>query len=88
MKVLVDMNLSPAWLDTLGHAGFQAMHWSKVGDARAPDRAILDWASRNDCVLLTNDLDFGAILAARGWASPSVLHGERPSLVYDPSPFG
>lgn len=31
------------------------------------------YASANDCVVLTHDLDFGAILAA--------THGEKPSVV-------
>lgn len=48
MKVLIDMNLSPAWVETLGEAGFEALHWSAVGDPRAPDRKILKWAGVPD----------------------------------------
>ncbi len=57
MKVLIDMNLSPAWVETLRDAGFETVHWSEIGDPRAPDRTILAWARSNDCVLLTHDLD-------------------------------
>jgi predicted nuclease of predicted toxin-antitoxin system len=73
VKVLVDMNLSPAWVETLGEVGFEALHWSVVGDPRAPDRTILEWAGSHGCVLLTHDLDFGAILAVSGSSGPSVL---------------
>jgi predicted nuclease of predicted toxin-antitoxin system len=32
MKILIDMNLSPDWVD-VGH-DITAVHWSKVGDPR------------------------------------------------------
>ena len=39
------------------------MHWSTVGDPKATDRTIKDWAEANGCVDFTHDLDFGTILA-------------------------
>jgi predicted nuclease of predicted toxin-antitoxin system len=33
----------------------------------------MQWAAENDCVVLTNDLDFGAFLAATQGRRPSVL---------------
>ena len=47
MKVLVDMNLSPSWVPTLENHGFSAIHWSSVGDGRAPDPVVLGWAHDN-----------------------------------------
>ena len=73
MKLLVDMNLSPRWVETIRSAGFEAVHWSSVGRNSATDEEVLGWASSNDHVLLTHDLDFGAILAASGDRKPSVL---------------
>jgi predicted nuclease of predicted toxin-antitoxin system len=73
LKVLVDMNLSPTWVEVLRTMGFEAIHWSSVGDPRAPDREILAYASSGEYVVFTNDLDFGAILAASGGSSPSVI---------------
>lgn len=73
MKLLVDMNLSPRWVAILVGSGFDAVHWSAVGASSAPDVAIMGYASANDYVVLTHDLDFGAILAA--------THGEKPSVV-------
>jgi len=73
MKLLLDMNLSPAWVPGLEAAGHDAVHWSAIGSARAPDREILGWALQNDYVVFTNDLDFGAILAATNADAPSVI---------------
>jgi predicted nuclease of predicted toxin-antitoxin system len=30
VKILVDMNLSPEWLQVLAQAGWEAKHWSTV----------------------------------------------------------
>ena len=73
MKILVDMNLSPSWCEFLRSIGHDAVHWSAVGEIWAPDSEILLWACERSWVVLTNDLDFGAILAASGGSAPSVL---------------
>lgn len=73
MKLLVDMNLSPRWIELLTEAGVPAVHWSTVGANNAPDAQIMAYATANDYVVLTHDLDFSAILAA--------THGEKPSVV-------
>jgi predicted nuclease of predicted toxin-antitoxin system len=73
MKFVVDMNLSPAWVEVLRDAGFEAVHWRDVGPRDAPDSVVLAWAKQHLHVLLTHDLDFGAILAASRAEGPSVL---------------
>lgn len=35
MMLLVDMNLSPRLVEIFRGAGYEAVHWSTVGDARA-----------------------------------------------------
>ena len=67
------MNLSPAWVPFLTQAGFQCVHWSHIGDAKAPDTAVMSWARENGYVLFTHDMDFGALLAATRALGPSVL---------------
>lgn len=42
LSILIDMNLTPDWVSLLESAGFQAIHWSSVGDPRAVDRTIMD----------------------------------------------
>jgi predicted nuclease of predicted toxin-antitoxin system len=73
MKILVDMNLSPAWIGFLTEAGYEAVHWSDIGPRDAPDADVMRWAAERDHIVLTSDLDFGAILAATQERRPSVL---------------
>jgi predicted nuclease of predicted toxin-antitoxin system len=67
------MNLSPQWCALLAAEGWDAVHWSQVGEASADDRIILEWARNNGRILLTHDLDFGAILASTDTNAPSVV---------------
>ncbi len=73
LKLLIDMNLSPRWVEALADAGIEARHWSNVGDGAASDREVFQWARRHRFVLLTHDLDFSRILALAGGRSPSVV---------------
>ncbi len=71
MKLLVDMNLSPRWIELLNNSDMSSIHWSKVGAVTARDSEIMAYAATHDYVVLTHDLDFSAILAA--------THGEKPT---------
>ncbi len=73
MRFLVDMNLSPAWISFLVDAGFDAIHWSNVGPNDATDGEVMRFAAQNGRIVLTCDLDFGAILASAGGTQPSVV---------------
>jgi len=73
LRILIDMNLSPAWADVLQQQGWDARHWSAVGDVRASDRTLMDWALSNDHVILTHDLDFSTLLALTHRTGPSVI---------------
>lgn len=53
MKVLIDMNLSPRWAGVLKEAGIEAVPWSEVGPAAAPDPAIMVYAAVNGFVSLS-----------------------------------
>jgi predicted nuclease of predicted toxin-antitoxin system len=73
VKLLLDMNLSPQWVEILQHAGHEAVHWVTIGRPAAEDRELMSWARAHGFVVITNDLDFGAILAATDAEGPSVL---------------
>ncbi|MDE3058138.1 MAG: DUF5615 family PIN-like protein [Bacteroidota bacterium] len=73
LKILVDMNLSPVWVDFLAKNKFEAVHWSKIGDPKEKDSVILHYAKENGFIVFTNDLDFGALLAANQFTLPSVI---------------
>jgi predicted nuclease of predicted toxin-antitoxin system len=47
MKILIDMNLSPLWVQFLVAHGVETSHWSTIGEASAPDSEILDYAASN-----------------------------------------
>jgi predicted nuclease of predicted toxin-antitoxin system len=73
MKILVDMNLSPKWADFLTGNGIEAVHWSFIGSSDVSDSEIMTYAKAYDFTVLTNDLDFGYILA--------ITHGKKPSVI-------
>jgi predicted nuclease of predicted toxin-antitoxin system len=73
MKVLVDMNLGLGFVAELQALGIEARHWSQVGALDAPDSVIMEWARREGFVVLTSDLDFGALLHSTNGVGPSVI---------------
>ena len=73
VQLVVDMNLSVEWIALLAASGWSALHWSAVGDPRADDADIMEWARANRYVVFTHDLDFGTTLALTHAAGPSVL---------------
>ena len=80
MKLLIDMNLSPRWVEFLNSAGHEAEHWSNVGAADAADSVVMRHAQERRSVVLTHDLDFSTILAATGGAGPSVIQIRADAL--------
>ena len=83
MKLLIDMNLSPVWVDFFATHGLTAVHWSSIGDPKAPDEVILRYAKEASLVVFTHDLDFGNILAVTHAAGPSVVQVRTENPVPD-----
>ncbi len=83
LNILIDMNLSPDWVDVLQSAGWTATHWSTVGDPKAADRTIMDWAETNGYIVFTHDLDFGTLLALTHKSGPSVLQVRGEDVLPD-----
>jgi len=73
MRILIDMNLSPEWVQEFKLHQIEAVHWSTVGKHDAPDILLMDWARKNDHIVLTHDLDFGTALALTKAEKPSVI---------------
>lgn len=67
------MNLAPRWSAVLREAGHLADHWTDLGPLDAPDEEIMGHALRHGAVVISHDLDFGAILAVTGANGPSVI---------------
>ncbi len=83
MRLLIDMNLSPDLCARLQAAGHEAVHWSRLGAPDAPDKTIMAHAKSHGFVVLTHDLDFGAILAATRAEGPSVLQIRTEDVMSD-----
>ena len=73
MKLIIDMNLSPNWVQVLKEGGIEAIHWSELGAQDALDATILGYALEHAYIVLTHDLDFSAILASTNIQKPSVV---------------
>ena len=80
---MVDMNLSPDWIPFLNSQGWQAIHWSAIGDPRASDRTLMEWAAEHGHVVFTHDLDFGTMLALSHATGPSVLQVRGQDVLPD-----
>ena len=63
MRLLIDMNLTPRWVQFLLNAGHEAVHWSSIGSGSAKDGEICAYARQYAYLILTNDLYFPQILA-------------------------
>jgi predicted nuclease of predicted toxin-antitoxin system len=73
VKILVDVNLAAAWVTVLANHGFEAEHWTHIGDPHATDATIMQWAREHGYVVFTHDLDFGTVLALTRLHGPSVV---------------
>lgn len=73
MKIVIDMNLTPAWVEFFAARGIESTHWSRAGNPSALDSEIMAYARERDFVVFTHDLDFGDILAASHARGPSVI---------------
>lgn len=73
MKLLIDTNLSPLWVEHFEQAGLEAVHWSSIGRPAATDPEILSFAREHGRVGFTHDLDFSALPAHTQAGRPSVL---------------
>jgi len=73
MNFLVDMALSPKTVKALRDYGHEAVRANELGMAKSKDSEILEYAAKNDMIVLTADLDFGDILAYTGFKKPSVI---------------
>jgi predicted nuclease of predicted toxin-antitoxin system len=81
MKILIDMNLSPDWTKAFAAENIESVHWSTLGDPRAEDEVIMEYARANDFIVFTHDLDFGALLALTQAESPSVVQVRTQNIL-------
>lgn len=73
MRLLIDMNLTPRWVQYLSSAGHDSAHWSGVGLPTATDSEICEYARKHRFIVVTSDMDFPQILAHTAMAKPSIV---------------
>jgi predicted nuclease of predicted toxin-antitoxin system len=73
VKFLGNMGISPVTIRFLQMQGHDAKRLLEEGLERLPDPDILEKARAEQCILLTSDLDFGALVAASHTQLPSVI---------------
>ena len=73
MRFLVNMNISPKTVAILRLQGWETIRVSDLLPVDATDDEILELARREDRVVVTQDLDFSALLALGGYDRPSLI---------------
>jgi len=73
MKLLADVHISPRTVGFLRDLGHDAVRVPDVLPANAADEDIIEYASAHGQVIVTQDLDFSALIALSGRSRPSVV---------------
>ena len=73
MKALLDMPVSPSLLDVLHQFGHEGVHAHMLGMNRARDSELLEFARREDRIVITADLDFPRLLVLSASDGPGII---------------
>jgi len=72
-RFLADMNISPKTVGALQQRGWDIIRVSEVLPMDAADDEILEFARASRRVVVTQDLDFSALLVLKGYSYPSLI---------------
>jgi predicted nuclease of predicted toxin-antitoxin system len=73
LRLLANMNISPDTVNALQKKGLDIVRVSEILPAISSDAEILDLARRENRIVVTQDLDFSALLALGGFNRPSLI---------------
>ena len=73
IRLLADMNISPKTVASLRQQGWDVIRVSELLPVDASDGEVLELARREGRVVITQDLDFSALLALGGYDRPSLI---------------
>jgi predicted nuclease of predicted toxin-antitoxin system len=73
ISILLDQGLPRSAASVLRDEGWDVLHTGDIGLSRATDRQILEYAQREERVIITLDSDFHTILALTNASAPSVI---------------
>jgi len=74
MRILADLHISPRTVNFLRQLGHDVVRVSEIMPATSSDAAIVDRASSENRIILTQDLDFSDIIALANRTSPSLTY--------------
>ena len=80
IRILLDQGLPRGTSQILCREQWDVVHTGDIGLAQASDREIIDFAQREDRIIITLDADFHAILAVENASSPSVIRIRQEGL--------
>lgn len=73
MRILADLRISPRTVEFLRSLGHEVVRVNEILPATAADKVIIDLAQSEGRTILTQDLDFSAIIALSGKRTPSLI---------------
>jgi len=73
MRLLADLHIAPRTVEFLRALGHDIVRVKEVLPPTADDDTIIGWAVKESRTILTQDLDFSAIIALSRKAEPSLI---------------
>ena len=73
LKFIADIHISPLTVKALQNKGYDIVRITDKLPATASDKEIIQLAHQEKAVIITQDLDFSAIIAQSGLNGPSVV---------------
>ena len=73
LKFIADIHISPLTVRALQNKGYDVVRITDKLPATASDKEIIQLAHQEKAVIITQDLDFSAIIAQGGLEGPSVV---------------
>ncbi len=79
-RILLDQGLPRSAVKILGIQGWDVLHTGDIDLSSASDREIIEYARKEDRIVITLDADFHAILAVENAREPSVIRIRQEGL--------
>jgi len=73
VRLLADLNIAPRSASFLRSLGHDLIRVNEVLPGSTPDEQIVEFARAHGYAVLTQDLDFSAIVALSGNSTPSII---------------
>ncbi|MFA5072953.1 MAG: DUF5615 family PIN-like protein [Nitrospirota bacterium] len=73
MNFIADMHISPLTVAALRNAGYAIIRVTEKLPATSSDKEIVQLADQDKATIITQDLDFTAIVAQSGLQGPSII---------------